>query len=117
VAWTLECYQHDDGESPVEDFIEGLPTKLRARVKAHLTWLQEVGSQAAAPISKPLGGGLFAVRVSVGHDEIRLLYAFFPGKRIVLLHGFRKKTRAIPAGALKIARARLRELTPENQRG
>jgi phage-related protein len=106
----LERYERDDGQSPVEDFINGLPTKVRARVRAHLTHLQEVGNRAAAPISKAIGEGLFALRVSAGRHEVRILYAFFPGQRIVLLHGFLKKTRAIPTRELETAHARLREL-------
>jgi phage-related protein len=46
----------------------------------------------------------------VGRHEVRVLYAFLPGQRIVLLHGFLKKTRSIPARELKTAHARLREL-------
>jgi phage-related protein len=109
-AWTLERYERDDGESPVEDFINALPTKVRARVWAHLTHLQQVGNRAAAPISEALGEGLFALRVSVGRYEVRILYAFLPGQKIVLLHGFLKKTRTIAARELETARARLREL-------
>jgi phage-related protein len=106
----LERYERDDGQSPVEDFINGLPTKVRARVWAHLTHLQEVGNRAAAPISEAIGEGLFALRVSAGRHEARIFYAFFPGQRIVLLHVFLKKTRAIPTRELETARARLREL-------
>jgi len=84
-------------------------------VRAKLDWLLEVGNQAAAPISEPIGDGLFEVRVSVGRIEVRLLYAFFPGKRIVLLHGFQKKTRTTPARELKTARARLQELSAGNE--
>jgi phage-related protein len=87
---------------------------VRARIRAHLSHLAEVGNQAAAPISKPLGQGLFEVRISVGHLEVRLLFAFFPGRRIVLLHGFLKKTQVIPARELAIARARIRELEEKN---
>ena len=110
MAWTLERYERHDGESPVEDFINDLPTKLRARVWAHLTHLEAVGNRAAAPISEALSEGSFALRVSVGRHEVRVLYAFFPGQRIVLLHGFLKKTRSIPARELETAHARLREL-------
>lgn len=110
MAWTLERYERDDGESPVEDFVNALPTKVRARVRAHLTHLEAVGNRAAAPISEAVGEGLFALRVSVGRHEVRILYAFFPGQRIVLLHGFLKKTRTIPLRELETARARLREL-------
>jgi phage-related protein len=110
MAWILERYERDDGESPVEDFINDLPTKVRAKVRAHLTHLEAVGNRAAAPISEAIGAGLFALRVSVGRHEVWVLYAFLPGQRIVLLHGFLKKTRSIPARELKTAHARLREL-------
>ena len=112
MAWTLERYEWDDGESPVEEFMNALPTKVRARVWAHLTHRQQVGNRAAAPISEALGEGLFALRVSVGRHEVRIFHAFFPDQRIVLLHGFLnlKKTRSIPARELETARARLREL-------
>jgi len=110
VAWTLERYERDDGKSPVEEFINALPVKVRARVRANLDHLCEVGNLASAPMSKPLGQGLFELRVGVGHHEVRLLYTFFPGQRIVILHGFLKKTRAVPARELETARARLREL-------
>lgn len=106
----LERFERDDGQSPVEDFINRLPTKVRASVRAHLTHLQEVGNRAAAPISEAIGEGLFALRVSVGRHEVRIFYAFFPSQKIVLLHGFLKKTRTIPTRELDIAHARLREL-------
>lgn len=110
MTWVLERYERDDRESPVEDFLTTLPTKVRAKVWAHLTHLQDIGNRAAAPISKSLGEGLFELRVSARRHEVRILYAFFPGQRIILLHGFLKKTQAIPARDLETARARLREL-------
>jgi len=109
-AWTLELYAHEDGESPVEAFINGRPTKARARVRANLDHLAAVGNQAAAPLSKPIGEGLFELRVGVGRLEVRLLYAFFPDRRIVVLHGFLKKTRTLPARDERLARTRWREL-------
>lgn len=110
MTWTVERYERDDGESPVEDFIRTLPTKVRARVWAAITHLEEVGNLAKAPLSKPLGQGVFELRVGAGRHEVRILYAFFPGRKIVLLHGILKKTRAVPSQDLHTARARLREL-------
>jgi phage-related protein len=114
VTWIIERYERDNGESPVEDFINGLPTKGRAKVWAALTYLEEAGNQAVAPVSKPLGQGLFEVRVGSGRYEVRILYGFRPGHRIVLLHGFLKKAQAIPARELDIARSRLRQLREES---
>ncbi len=110
VPWRVELYAHDDGESPVEAFINALPTKVRARLRANLDHLAMVGNRAAAPLSKPLGEGLFELRVSLGRMEVRLLYAFFPDRRIVLLHASLKKTRAVSATDIEIARARRHEL-------
>lgn len=76
MAWILERYERDDGESPVEDFINDLPTKVRAKVRAHLTHLEAVGNRAAAPMSEAIGAGLLALRVSVGRHEVRVLLCF-----------------------------------------
>ena len=113
VAWTIERYERDDGESPVENFLATLPTKVRAKVWAAISYLAEVGNQAVAPMSKPLGQGLFELRVSLGRHEVRVLYAFRPAQRVVLLHSFLKKTQATPARDLDTARSRLRELEGE----
>ncbi len=113
MAWLVERYERDDGESPVEDFVNALPAKVRAKVWAVVTHLEEVGDRAVGPISKPLGQGLFEFRVSSGRHEVRILYAFRPQQWIVPLHGFLKKSQAIPARELEIARKRLRELDRE----
>ncbi len=90
---------------------------MRAKVWAAITYLEHVGNQAVGPLSKPLGQGLFEVRVGSGRHEIRILYAFRPGHRIVLLHGFLKKSQAIPARELDTARSRLQELEEDQGDG
>jgi phage-related protein len=53
-----------------------------------------------------LGGGLFELRVK----SRRIFYCFRPGKEIVLLHGFTKKTQKTPRGELSIGYKRMEEL-------
>ena len=48
--------------------------------------------------------------MGVDRLEVRLLYAFSPDRRIVVLHGFLKKTRTLPARDERLARTRWREL-------
>lgn len=61
------------------------------------------------PNAKSIGGGLFELRVR-GRQEVRVLYIFVRGKNIYLLHGFLKKTQAIPKRDLNIAVVRKNEI-------
>jgi Phage derived protein Gp49-like (DUF891) len=61
---------------------------------ALLKLLAAQGNALKMPHSKPLGGGLFELRVG----PERLFYTFCPGHRIVLLDGLVKKRQDIPPG-------------------
>jgi phage-related protein len=60
------------------------------------------------PLSKPLGDGLFELR-HVGKLNTRVMWFFVKGRRIVLVHGIRKKGQAIPARDIETARERMRD--------
>src|SRR5689334_17164041 len=53
-----------------------------------------------------LGGGLRAVRVTVGGDEYRMIYAR-SGGALVALHAFQKRQRQLRQRDLDLAKARL----------
>ena len=62
------------------------------------------------PLCRPLGGGLWEVRSDLPSSRIaRLLFCFNKG-RLVVLHGFIKKTKKAPADEMEIARKRKDEL-------
>jgi len=54
------------------------------------------------PLSKAIGGELFELR-HVGKLNVRLLYFFAKGQRIIALHGIRNKARGIPKRDLEVA--------------
>lgn len=65
------------------------------------------------PISMPLvgafGNGLYEVRTSLRGDIARVLFCIVESK-MVLLHGFVKKTQKTPDAELRIARIRQKEV-------
>jgi phage-related protein len=64
------------------------------------------------PHVKPLGNKLWEMRMS-GRDGIaRAIYILATGRRIVILHAFIKKTQKTPAGAIRLALTRAKELLP-----
>jgi hypothetical protein len=111
--WTLERFVLDSGESPARVFLEGLGGRDRVDALALLKLLAEQGNALKMPHSRPLGEGLFELRVG----PVRLFYTFRPGRRIVLLDGLVKKRQDIPPGVLKRVRRYQRALeTAERQR-
>jgi len=88
-------------DSELEKFIHALGPETIAKVLRVIDLLEQFGHQLALPHSKKLAERLFELRVR-GKQEVRIFYAFHKGKA-VLLHGFVKKSKRIPARELKTA--------------
>lgn len=94
----------DAGRQPVKEFLDALDVKMRNKVLDNLKHLQIHGHHLRESYSKPLGDGIFELRTRLGSDITRVLYFFFVGKRIVLTHGFVKKTQKTPPQEIERAK-------------
>jgi phage-related protein len=57
------------------------------------------------PVCRPLGGGIYEVRTALTQNRIaRILFYIDKKGRMVLLHGFIKKTQKAPDDDLELAR-------------
>ena len=92
----------------VEQFLEQLEQPALVKVLRTIDLLEEFGSSLRAPHSKPLGKGIFELRVR-GIQEVRLLYAFHKHCAVVL-YGFLKKSQRIPRKEIEHASALLKAL-------
>lgn len=92
------------GSRPAQEYIEGLPVKERAKVKALIDYLSEQ-KQLREPHAKKLTGypGLYELRPGAH----RLFYCYYEDK-IVLLHGFRKKSNKTPKREIEKAYERMK---------
>lgn len=89
--------------------LQELPDELQGRMTRLIERLESEG-KLKMPHSRVIGAGLFELRV--GDKNIaRTLYAYAVGHEIYLLHAFVKKTQKTPAGAIEIARKRLKEMS------
>jgi phage-related protein len=103
------------GDAPAKDFLASLPERPRDKATAWIAMLKSHGPNLPRPYADIVSGTIRELRVSFGRLEIRLLY-FIHDRRIVLTHGFLKKTRELPASEIAHAE-RLRALwlaSPEN---
>jgi phage-related protein len=106
-TWRISFYLEDNGESPVEDFLRGLDVKTQVRFDWSLEQLRLRNVQAREPLVKHVSGKLWELREESQTNIYRVLYIFYTGQRIVLLHGFQKKTSKIPSKEIDIALKRM----------
>lgn len=100
----IEFYQSPNGEKPVEDFLDGLDTKMRAKALHSIAILKEFGNNLREPHSKAMGGGLFELRIKFASDISRIFYFFVVDNKIILTNGFVKKTLKTPKAEIGLAR-------------
>lgn len=109
VQFTIEFFEDEKGNKPVEDFLLSLDYKMRAKLLSLLEILQEKGTFLRDPYSKHLDDGIFEIRGKVGSDITRILYFFYHDGKIILTNGFHKKTQKTPSRELKLAKKRRNE--------
>ena len=96
-------YRTPGGAEPVRDWLDGLPQEDR-RAIGHDIWTVEFGWPVGMPLCRSLGGGLWEVRSRLpSHKIARVIFCTAQG-RMVLLHGFVKKTQKTPDDDLDLAR-------------
>jgi phage-related protein len=111
--WEVDDYRGPRGARPVKAFLDGLSEAARDRTAAYLEMLAREGNALRFPQSRPLGDGIFELRIPVPDGALRLLYCFLPGRRAIVLHGFAKKKQKTPPEDLALARARKADVTKE----
>lgn len=89
---------------PVEEFLNGLDKKMRAKLLGIINILQDYGNELREPYSKHIEGGIFEVRAKVGSDISRVLYFFFCNGKIILTNGFVKKVPKTPRAEIELAK-------------
>jgi phage-related protein len=112
MPWQIILYESGE-QKPVEDFIKSLQPSTIDKVTRQLELLEEFGPLLLMPHARPMGGGLYELRVR-GKHEIRMFYVFAKAKDIYILHGFVKKTQETPRRELRVAIRRKGEIRPHN---
>lgn len=97
-------YRTETGGEPLRDWLRSLSGDDKRRIGEDIKTV-EFGWPLGMPITRPLGDGLFEVRTRLaGHRISRVIFYIDAMQRMVLLHGFIKKTQRIPIEDLNIAR-------------
>ena len=114
--WEIEYYDTAKGKCPVEEFIDSLDAKSKAKVARTIDLLEQFGIHLGMPYAKHIEEELWELRTRVGTNRYRIIYFLFTAKTFVLLHGFTKKSGRIPQQDLRIARDRRDEFLSRRRR-
>lgn len=109
-------YRTAGGAEVVLDWIRGLDDADRGAIGQDLMRVQ-YRWPVGMPLCKPLGHGLWEVRVALPNRRIARLLFSVRGGKILVLHGFVKKTQKTPADELTLARRRDKEFGIEEDEG
>jgi phage-related protein len=115
MTWHIEYYETATGRSPVEEFVDSLDAKSKARIARTLDLLEEFGVDLGMPYARHLEKQLWELRVRHGKNRYRIVYFLYTGKTFVLLHGLTKKTGPVPRTALKVAESRKKDYLSRRQ--
>ncbi len=104
-------YRTPAGTEVVRDWLRGLETDVRNVIGQDLMRVQ-YRWPVGMPLCRPMGDGLWEVRSDLPGNRIaRVLFCVEQGKLLVL-HGFIKKSQKTPGEDLALARKRKREFVP-----
>ena len=104
VSWTIEFYKTETGTECVKEFLDTIENpKLKAKVLQDIKLLKEFGTELRSPHTDYLGDGIWELRTKQSSNIARTLYFTVTGQKIILLHGFIKKTPKTPKPDLERA--------------
>lgn len=105
---SVEFFRAETGREPVREWLKSLPRENRKIIGEDIKTVQ-FGWPLGMPLVRKLGVRLWEVCVRLPDGIARVL--FTPGeRRMILLHGFIKKSQKTPREDLELAKTRLRML-------
>ena len=107
--YNLVFYTTERGDSPVDDFLDGLDNKARAKVAAHLSLLEEKGPHLKRPYADIVRGKIRELRIRQSSNQYRILYFFQLREHIILMHAFSKKTQQLKERDIELAERRMQD--------
>ena len=101
---SVHFYATEAGREPVREWIKALPQEDRKNVGEHIKTAQ-FGWPLGMPLIRKMTAGLWEVRSRVKDGISRVLFTV-DGDKMVLLHGFMKKSQETPKNEIEVAQQR-----------
>jgi len=97
------------GKEPVRDWLKELCREDRIIIGTDIKTVQ-YGFPIGMPLVRPMKDGLYEVRSSLSDKRISRIFFCVEDEKVILLHGFIKKSQKTPDNELELARKRYKML-------
>jgi len=98
-------FRTEAGGEPLREWLRSLPSPEDRKLIGEDIKTVEFGWPVGMPVCRSLGDGICEIRTHLTHGRIaRVLFYIDAKRRMVLLHGFVKKTQKTPLNDLELAR-------------
>jgi phage-related protein len=95
------------GNEPVREWLKQDLSSAERKLVGEDIKTVELGWPIGMPTCRPMGRGLFEVRTNLPGKIARVLFYTDKHQRMVLLHGFIKKSQQTPNADMQLAQARM----------
>ena len=107
IRYDIEYVKLENNRKPFEDFVFELTIKERAKIFETINYFLELKNSnlpIKEKLSKHLEDGIFELRSYLSEKIARTLYFYQRGAKIIITHGFVKKTQKTPRNEIKKAK-------------
>lgn len=104
----VHFFRLDSGREPVREWLKSMRPDERKVIGEDIKTLQ-FGWPVGMPLARKMSKDLWELRSILDRSIARTFFTVY-SDRIILLHGFMKKTQKTPANELALAKRRLRKL-------
>jgi phage-related protein len=94
--WKTIYYEKPNGRCPVVDFLSSRNAEENVYIENEIERLEQYGDKHGRPYIGYLRDKIWELRVKVNRSQFRIFFFFFEGNKIVMTHGYLKKTRKVP---------------------
>jgi len=94
----------------VQTLIEKWPVGIYASFVRIAAQIEISGPNLGMPYTKAMGDGLFEIRAKSAEGIGRAFFCCMKGRRVIILHGFVKKTQTTPLKEIRLAKRRMKEV-------
>ncbi len=107
IRYAVEYVELENNRKPFEDFIFELTIKERAKIFETIDYFLELKNSnlpIKEKLSRHLEDGIFELRSYLADKIARTLYFYQKGSKIIITHGFVKKTQKTPRNEIEKAK-------------
>jgi len=116
----IEIYEDAKGNSPISDYLESLNEKAQTskserirlkKISEYIELLKHHGTRIGLPVTKHIEAKIWELRPT----NDRILFAYWNGNTLILLHHFVKKTKRTPKREIEKAKYNLKDILERSQ--